>query len=104
MKRAAAICAKNHDLVPFRRRNAQDPPHTLLMELPQLPLPNLDVSRSIPVIHLIARTLPEIGRRAGQHIDRVPFLWRQSLRDGSIRFEYHHARGVDTIIIMKRIF
>ena len=39
---SAAECAEDDNLVSFRRRNAQDPAHTLLMELPQLLLPNLE--------------------------------------------------------------
>ena len=48
------------------------------MELPQPLLTDLN--------NLIARMLSEVRRRAGQHIDRVPALRRQSLRDGGMPF------------------
>lgn len=99
----AAKGSKDDNLISFSPCDFQHPTHPFFMQ--DLQVFPADMHGGIPItgVHFVTGALSQIRCCASQDIHRIPLFFRQQLRIIRVRFEDHHARRVNAVIVMQRV-
>ena len=103
LERSASECAQNHHFVTVQYGNIQNPGQPLLMNFQEFPVTDFYRPVTVTLVEPVARSLPQVRRRTGDHIHIIPLCLIHQLRPARIRLEYGHIRRVNDIRIVDRI-
>ncbi len=102
-KRAAAERTEYHGLLFVGRRDVKNAREAAFVDRAKFIRRKFDAPVAVAAVHLVARMLAEVGRRAGYDVHLVPFGFRKHGRKRGVALEHRYAGRIDGVVVVDGI-